>query len=69
MMDKGSQDQLETQIIRCLDWSEDQNFTGYNKFDGNDGPITPALSFKSRFIALVWSQLVCRFPINIFFNF
>ena len=65
MMDKGSQDQLENQLIRCLDWSEDQNFIGYNKFDGNDGPITPALSFKSRFIALLWSQLVCRFPINI----
>ena len=50
---------------RGLIWARNQDYTGYNKFDGNDSPIARALSFGWRPLELVWSQAVARFPVNI----
>jgi len=46
-------------------FSQKENWTGYNKFDGLESPLFRALSFHNKWIKLAFSQLVMRAPINL----
>lgn len=58
-------DRIETAIQKVLDYAEQRDYKGYNKYDALDSKLLWFLSFRIKFLRLVYSQVVMRFPVNI----
>ncbi len=48
-----------------LSYSRQNNYTGYNKYDALDSTFLQLMSFGNKWIRLVYSQVVMRFPLNL----
>ncbi len=55
----------ETALDRVLNWANQSEYTGYNKYDALDSKFLRFLSFGNKWIRLVYSQVVMRFPLNL----
>jgi hypothetical protein len=58
-------EKTEQSLQAVLQYAEQRNFKGYNKYDALDSKLLWFLSFGIKFLRLVYSQVVMRFPINI----
>jgi rhamnogalacturonyl hydrolase YesR len=58
-------DKIEASLDKVLEYADNRNYQGYNKYDALDSKLLMTLSFGSKFLRLVYSQVVMRFPINI----
>jgi hypothetical protein len=58
-------DKIEHALENVLKYAARNDFKGYNKYDALDSRLLWFLSFGSRFLRLVYSQVVMRFPVNI----
>lgn len=56
---------IEQSLDRVLAYAKARNFEGYNKYDALDSKLLWFLSFGSRHIRLVYSQVIMRSPINL----
>ena len=59
------QQTIEEALTRVLDYSKKANYTGYNKYDALDSRFLRFMSFGNKWIRLVYSQVVMRFPLNL----
>ncbi len=48
-----------------LTYAHRNSYQGYNKYDALDSKLLSALSFGNRYLRLLYSQAVMRFPVNI----
>jgi rhamnogalacturonyl hydrolase YesR len=58
-------EKTEQSLNAVLLYAEQRNFKGYNKYDALDSKLLWFFSFGIKFLRLVYSQVVMRFPINI----
>ncbi len=57
--------QIAESLDKVLKYAERNQYTGYNKYDALDSKLLWFFSFRIKFLRLVYSQVVMRFPINI----
>jgi hypothetical protein len=59
----------KTDIVKALGhvltYSQNNNYSGYNKYDALDSPFLRFMSLGNKWIRLVYSQVVMRFPLNL----
>ncbi|MFH1759659.1 MAG: hypothetical protein ABIA63_01030 [bacterium] len=60
-----TREQLIALCDNILAYAHRRDYSGYNKFDGLESPLTRLLSFNNKWARLFWSQLVMRSPVNI----
>jgi hypothetical protein len=58
-------DQLYQSIRRLSDWLEENDYRGYDPFDGLNARFLRPLTFNSKFLRTVLQQGVRRFPMNL----
>ncbi len=58
-------DEVADSLERVLHYAEHNEYTGYNKYDALDSKLLWFLSFGNKFLRLVYSQVVMRFPLNL----
>jgi len=58
-------DAIEKALKNVIEYSKKSDYTGYNKYDALDSKLLSALSFGNKWIRLVFSQVVMRFPLNL----
>lgn len=56
---------IKTSLSAVLAYAERNSYRGYNKYDALDSKLLWFFSFGSKFLRLVYSQVVMRFPFNI----
>ena len=54
-----------TILLKVLDKAEKNDFSGYSKFDALNSPALKRLSFKNKWLRLVYTQAVKEMPLNI----
>jgi hypothetical protein len=52
-------------IERLAGWLEDNNYRGYDTFDGLSARFVRPLTFETKFLRQVLQQSVRRFPLNL----
>ena len=62
---KTSTDKISASLSKVLDYAAAHDYKGYNKYDALDSKFRWFMSFGSKFLRLVYSQVVMRAPINI----
>ena len=62
---KTSTDKISASLSKVLDYAAAHDYKGYNKYDALDSKFLWFMSFGSKFLRLVYSQVVMRAPINI----
>ena len=62
---KTSTDKISFSLSHVLDYAASRDYNGYNKYDALDSKFLWFMSFGSKFLRLVYSQVVMRAPINI----
>jgi hypothetical protein len=60
-----SKGELENSLSKVLYYARKRDFKGYNKYDALDSKLVWFMSFGSKFLRLLYSQVVMRAPINI----
>jgi hypothetical protein len=60
-----SKDELYESICRLADWLEQNNYAGYDPFDGLSARFARPLTFGNRYLRIALQQGVRRFPVNI----
>jgi rhamnogalacturonyl hydrolase YesR len=58
-------ERIERSLDGVLQYAERNDFRGYSKYDALDSKLLWFLSFGIRFLRLLYSQVVMRFPFNI----
>jgi len=56
---------IEETLNSVLTFVELNDYKGYNKYDALDSSILSPLSFNTKYLRLLYSQLIMRFPLNI----
>lgn len=56
---------LQYSLNKTLEYCKKENYTGYNKYDALDSKMLNFLSLGNKWIKLVFSQVVMRFPVNL----
>lgn len=56
---------ISKSLDMVLRFAHNNNYSGWNKYDALDSPSLMKLSLGNKYIRLLYSQLVMRFPINI----
>lgn len=56
---------IEESLEKVLNYAHDRDYKGYNKYDALDSKVLWFFSFGSKFLRLLYSQVVMRFPVNI----
>ena len=62
---KTSTDKISFSLSHVIDYAASRDYKGYNKYDALDSKFLWFMSFGSKFLRLVYSQVVMRAPINI----
>ena len=62
---KSLKDQVYESINRLVDWLNDNDYRGYDPFDGLNAKFLRPLTFNSKALRTVLQQGVRRFPINL----
>jgi rhamnogalacturonyl hydrolase YesR len=66
---QGSSSAAKTEIFRSIErlsrWLEENDYRGYDTFDGLNARFVRPLTFETRFLRTVLQQGVRRFPINL----
>ena len=62
---KTSTNKISFSLSHVLDYAASRDYKGYNKYDALDSKFLWFMSFGSKFLRLVYSQVVMRAPINI----
>jgi len=57
--------QLSESISRLCDWLEENDYRGYDTFDGLSARFVRPLTFENKFLLTVLQQGVRRFPLNL----
>ena len=52
-------------ILRLDQWLEDNNYKGYDPFDGLDYKLLRPLTLNKKFLRIALQQRIRRFPINL----
>jgi hypothetical protein len=63
--DKASKDFIFESIGRLNSWLENNDYRGYDTFDGLNSKVFRPLTFETNFLRTVLQQGVRRFPINV----
>lgn len=58
-------EQFLNSLNSVLSWAKSRNYTGFNKYDALDSGFLRLMSFGNKWIRLVYSQVVMRFPLNL----
>ena len=61
----GLKDQIFESIGRLSNWLEENDYRGYDTFDGLNSKLLRPLTFHNKYLQMVLQQGVRRFPINI----
>lgn len=56
---------IQNSLDKVLAFCKSENYSGYNKYDALDSKFLSFLSFGNKWIRLVYSQVVMRFPLNL----
>jgi len=56
---------IKDSLNKVLKWAQKSDYSGYNKYDALDSKLLNVLSFRNKWIKLVYSQVVMRFPLNL----
>jgi len=56
---------IKNSLEKTLKYAEVNEYKGYNKYDALDSKLLMALSFGNKYLRLLYSQAIMRFPINI----
>jgi rhamnogalacturonyl hydrolase YesR len=56
---------IDSSLEKVLAYAEQRQYTGYNKYDALDSKFLMFMSFRIKFLRLLYSQVVMRFPFNI----
>ena len=56
---------IKNSLDKTLKYAEINDYKGYNKYDALDSEFLMALSFGNKYLRLLYSQAIMRFPINI----
>ena len=62
---KAVKAQLYESLCRLANWLEDNDYRGYDTFDGLNARFARPLTFETKFLRTVLQQGVRRFPINL----
>ena len=52
-------------LLQSLQYSKDNQYKGYNKYDALDSPFLNKISFGNKYLRLIYSQAIMRSPVNI----
>ena len=52
-------------LIDILDSAEEQNYSGYSKFDALNSPFLMSITFGNKWLRLIFTQIVKELPFNI----
>ena len=52
-------------IVRLSQWLEENDYQGYDTFDGLSAPLLRPLTFETKLLRIVLQQSVRRFPVNL----
>jgi hypothetical protein len=52
-------------LIQTLNYSKDNQYKGYNKYDALDSTLLNKISFGNKYLRLIYSQAIMRSPVNI----
>ncbi len=55
----------EQALLKTLIYASNNDFAGYNKYDALNSPVLSALSFQNKYLRLIYSQAIMRYPLNI----
>ena len=58
-------DKIEQSLSKVLQYAHERDYKGYNKYDALDSKFLWFMSFGSKFLRLLYSQVVMRAPVNI----
>lgn len=58
-------DKIEQSLFKVLQYAHERDYKGYNKYDALDSKFLWVMSFGSKFLRLLYSQVVMRAPVNI----
>src|SRR6202012_5888170 len=62
---RAVKEQIHGSINRLSDWLEENEYRGYDTFDGLQAKFVRPLTFETKFLRTVLQQGVRRFPINL----
>src|SRR5437588_11067148 len=63
--DGAAREQIYGSIRRLLDWLEENDYRGYDTFDGLNARLLRPLTFETNLLRTVLQQGVRRFPVNL----
>jgi len=58
-------EKIEHSLTKVLAYADSNDYKGYNKYDALDSKFLWFFSFGNKFLRLLYSQVVMRFPVNI----
>jgi len=64
-VDSSARLEIYNSIIALLGWLEENDYRGYDTFDGLSARFLRPLTFENRFLRVVLQQGVRRFPVNL----
>ena len=64
-MENSTGTRFKSVLLETLDSARQQDYSGYSKFDALNSPLLNALSFDSKWLRLIYTQLVKQSPFDI----
>jgi hypothetical protein len=64
-MNASEENEIHSALTKLEHWVIENNWKGYDTFDGLSSPFAPYLTFNNGLLKQFWQQGVRRFPINL----